>query len=95
MRSNQYRSKYFEVIVVSYPASDLLVAYSPGLKGLMVPGRSLEELDEKLPRAITEVMEANGRKVISVDVMDTDDGMPEMFLPRKRVANAVLEALPA
>lgn len=38
--------------------SGLVVAYSNDLPGLLVTGRTREEVDERLPRAISEIADA-------------------------------------
>ena len=44
----------------------LLLATSEDLRGLMVAGRSEEQIIRELPEAIREVLEAEGKHVVSV-----------------------------
>ena len=59
----------------------LLIAMSDDLKGLMVPARSMEEMDVFLPEAIKELMEANGQSLEGVVIAaeaDDDSGAFEV-----------------
>lgn len=60
--------------------SDLMIAHSHELRGLMVPGRSLEEIDRKIVPAIRELLEARGLSVVSIDIIERD-ASPSEFLP--------------
>lgn len=51
----------------------LLAAYSDDLKGLLVFGKSNQELDTKIPGAIRELLEAMGHSVFSIEPI-TDAG---------------------
>ena len=42
------------------PPGGLIVAYSDDLKGLLVHGRSVDEIKAKLPGAIKEILDAQG-----------------------------------
>lgn len=86
------RIKIVRVKVRKHKDTDLRVAYSDDLKGLLVPGRSVEELEEKLPAAITEILEAHGHTVLSVDLDDSDE-LPEAFVPREIIAAARMRAV--
>lgn len=85
-------TRLIKIRVVQHRNSDLLVALSEDLKGLMVPGRSDEELEQKVPDAIREILEAQGFKVISVTADFEDDSLPDAFMARELVANAKVEA---
>jgi len=58
--------------VAKHDTTGLLAATSEDLHGLVVFGRTPEEIDAKLPKAIKELLEASGNKVASVTVV-TDD----------------------
>ena len=58
--------KRLVVRVVRSPTSDLLLAVSDDLAGLLVPGRSEREIMEKLPAAIRELFEVQGVEVLGI-----------------------------
>lgn len=60
------QTKSITISTVQYRGSDLLMAFSDDLPGLLVPGRTQDELKRKLPDAIREIFEAQGCQVISV-----------------------------
>jgi hypothetical protein len=49
----------FAIQILRRKDSDLLTAFSDDLPGLLVPARNREELDERLPRAIKQLLEAH------------------------------------
>jgi len=63
--------------VAQYNGSDLLVATSPEMRGLIVHARSPRELDERIPVAIRAILEAGGSDVISVRPADDDEDFAE------------------
>jgi len=67
------------VVTAQHKSTDLLMAYSDDLPGLLVPGRSHEEIREKLPEAIKEILEANGNRVARVEANDENSDLPENF----------------
>jgi predicted RNase H-like HicB family nuclease len=70
----------------------LLVAFSEDLKGLMVPGRTPDEIKERLPIAIRELLEAMGKRVVSVDAVQDTDDLPSEFVHASFVASAALQS---
>ena len=78
------------ITVLQHRTTDLLMAVSYDLPGLMVPGRSHEELTAKLPAAIQELMEAEGYEVESVEMFGREWDLPQEFLPPPHVADAVI-----
>jgi len=66
MTDHPVETRTIRIKVAEHRNSDLLVAISDDLKGLMVPGRSEEELLNKLPAAISELLEVQGFKVLAV-----------------------------
>jgi Domain of unknown function (DUF1902) len=52
--------------VVYYKETGLLVAFSDDLKGLYVHARSEEELRERIPVAIRDILQADGHEVDNV-----------------------------
>jgi len=86
-------TRLIKIRVVQHRSSDLLVALSDDLKGLMVPGRNDEELEQKIPSAVREILEAQGFKVVSVTADFEDDRLPDAFMARELVASAKVEAV--
>lgn len=78
------------ITVLKHRDTDLLMATSYDLLGLMVPGRSEEELAEKIPAAIREILEAEGNEVLSVEFMEPRADLPEEFIPPPHIADAVV-----
>ncbi|WP_341702640.1 DUF1902 domain-containing protein [Ferrovibrio sp.] len=88
---SELRNKEIEIQVIAHRESTLLMGYSDDLKGLLVPARSLSELQERLPAAIRELLEAQGFEVVSVEAVHKDH-LPDSFVPGKLTANARLIA---
>ena len=86
-------TRTIRIRIVQHRKSDLLVALSDDLKGLMVPGRSELELEQKLPEAVREILEAQGNRVISVVTTREARHLPSAFIDRDYVANAQLEIM--
>ncbi len=82
--------RQIRITVLEHRNTDLLMAISYDLPGLMVPGRSEEELAEKIPAAIQEILEAEGNKVLSVELMEPRADLPEDFIPPAHIADAVV-----
>jgi Domain of unknown function (DUF1902) len=82
----------FTIQILRYQDSDLLTAFSDDLPGLLVPARSHAELDERLPRAVKELLEAQGGTDVSVDLEDAPAGSPKGFVSFSRKAHATLAA---
>lgn len=76
--------------IVKHRDSDLLVAFSDDLKGLMVTGRTQQEVESRLPGSIREILEAEGYQVINVTANAPD--IAGRFHARKIVASATVEA---
>ncbi len=55
--------RQFRIGVLQHKGTDLLIATSEDLKGLMVHARTEEELEERIPEAIRELLEAEGQKM--------------------------------
>jgi len=53
----------------------LFYATSPDLKGLLVAEPDVDALDSAVPKAIADLYEASGVKVIVTKVEDDDDGL--------------------
>lgn len=90
-------SKVFETLNIAiqskvHRSTGLLVAFSDDLPGLLVHGRTDDEISAKLPGALREILEALGRRVLSVQLIETGDSEPAGFEPRGFRAAAELEA---
>lgn len=85
-------TRTIDVQIVKRRDSDLLIAISGDLPGLMVPGRSDQEVVSKLPDAIREILEAQGNKVVSVSAERESDQLPPAFIATRMIASAKLEA---
>lgn len=92
MQHADISAKDFRINVVQHKSSDLLVALSPDLPGLMVPGRSVNEIEERLPAAMQELLEARGFKVVRIETTPENDHLPEAFAKPGFKANAQLMA---
>lgn len=57
---------FVRINVVEHRKTGLMIAMSEDLEGLMVHGRTEEELDARIPDAIRSLLEARGHKVSSV-----------------------------
>jgi hypothetical protein len=84
-------TRLVNIRIVQYRNSDLLVALSDDLKGLMVPGRSEQEIANKVPDAVREIFEAQGFRVVSVT--SESENLPPSFVAREFVASAKIEAV--
>ena len=62
---------------LKHKTGGLLVAISRDLDGLLVHGRSQQELRERAPGAIRALLEAQGKQVISIEEVEED--MPSSF----------------
>lgn len=82
--------RHLRITVLQHRITDLLMAVSYDLPGLMVPGRSEEELNVKLPAAIQELLEAEGHQVLSVEIVEKGWDLPADFLPPPHIADALI-----
>ena len=83
-------TRQIRIMILQHRKTDLLLAVSDDLRGLMVPGRSEEDLFAKIPAAIQELLEAEGISVISVDPVREDPDFPADFIPPAYIADAHL-----
>lgn len=44
----------------------MMLGYSPALRGLYVHGRSVEEMEERIPLAIRDILEGQGRRGVEI-----------------------------
>ncbi|MBB6306259.1 DUF1902 domain-containing protein [Xanthobacter tagetidis] len=62
------KDQLINVEVASHKETGLLLATSSDLPGLMVHGRSLAEIEERLPIAARDILEHQGHRVMAVTV---------------------------
>lgn len=84
----------FVIEIVRYTKTNLLMAFSNDLPGLLVPARGEEELDQRLVGAIRELLEAQGATNISLTLNGEPSDLPSDFIPSRFKARASLR-LPA
>ena len=85
------QTKTIHVRAYVHKKTGLLMAYSDDLPGLLVPGRTEEELEERIPGAIEEILQAQGFRVISITTEREESELPEAFRPPAFIAAAQLE----
>jgi hypothetical protein len=84
----------FVIEIVRYAKTDLLMAFSNDLPGLLVPARSEEQLDQRLAGAIQELLEAQGATNVSLTLNSEPSELPSEFIPSRFKAQASMR-LPA
>lgn len=83
--------KTITILLAQHKASGLLAAYSRDLPGLLATGANEAQVRERLPGLITQLEAARGRKIVSVEILDADDVLPDEFeTPNVMVANTVI-----
>jgi len=70
--------KFVTVEIIKRKNSDLFIGTSEQMKGLYVHGRSVKELEARIPGAIKEVLEAEGK--VGVKVLPVADEVPDAFI---------------
>jgi hypothetical protein len=85
--------KSIKIKVLRYNKTGLLMAMSEDMPGLIVHGRSDEELERKLPLAVRDLLEADGHEVVQVTVVRDESSSPHNFGPPAFIANASLTAM--
>jgi hypothetical protein len=82
--------KTIRIKVLAHKGGDLLMAVSEDLRGLVVHGRSDDEIEEKLPGVVRDLLEADGFEVVSLQIERQDESPVPDFGPPTFVANASL-----
>ncbi len=82
--------KTIKIRILAHKGSDLLMAVSDDLRGLVVHGRSDTEIEAKLPAAVRDLLEADGFGVASLQIERHDESPVADFGPPTFVANASL-----
>lgn len=71
--------------------SGLLMAYSDDMKGLLVPGDTEQQILERIPVAIRELLEAQGHTVVDVSAERDLGSAPSEFVPVELMASVSIE----
>lgn len=84
--SVQVVEKTVLVEVIRHSETGLLLAMSEDMKGLYVHGRTIEEIDERLPQAIRSLLEADGVKAVRVRPIESVDAASgsDAWFPQQR-----------
>lgn len=72
MATQGTHNQTIRVHLIEHRKSGLLAAVSDDLHGLVVHGDTEDEIRERLPAAIRDLLEADGRHLVSLDI-HTDD----------------------
>jgi hypothetical protein len=83
----------FRIQIASYAKSDLLIAYSDDLPGLLVTARSEEELARRVPLMARQILEAEGTTLIDVELEREPPSLPAGLTPFRFTAHASLAAV--
>lgn len=75
-----------------HKSTGTLAAYSDDLKGLLVIGANEQEIEQKLPGAIAELMDAMGTPVSRVELIPVDESETGWVGERQFRAEALREA---
>lgn len=82
--------KTIRIRLVGYKNSNLLMAVSDDLRGLVVHGRSQQEIAPKLEGAVRELLEAEGFRVLRLTVATEHESPVAEIGPPTFIANASL-----
>lgn len=82
--------KTIKVSVLKHDRSDLWMAVSEDMAGLVVHGRSAEEVAERVPGVLQDLLEADGHRVMNVELVEDKERTIPEFGPPAFVANASL-----
>jgi len=81
-----------EITIHEHRVTHLLVATSTNMPGLYVAARSVDQIRREIPEAIRELLEAEGRTVVSVTA-DEPPTRPDGFEVRSMSASALVDDL--
>jgi hypothetical protein len=82
--------RIIRITLRKHDTSPLLAATSDDLQGLIVFGRTWQEIEKKLPNAVRALLEAMGFKVVSVTAVADERVSRAGFGPPAFIANASL-----
>src|SRR5437667_9384574 len=88
MADTDVEERRFRIYLFEHKVTGLQAAFSDDLHGLVVHGRSEDEIREKLPGAIRDLVDAHGMEVVSLTV-DRDDRLAD-YRPPMFIANAAV-----
>lgn len=82
--------KTITIQVIRHNETGLLVALSDDLKGLYVHARTQDDLLDRVPVAIRDILEADGFEVVDISEVDIPPEVEAGFLPAQRKFEASL-----
>jgi hypothetical protein len=85
--------KSIRIKVLCHKNTGLLMAMSDEMPGLIVHARTDAELEDKLPLAVRDLLEASGHEVVQVTVVRDESSAMHNFGPPAFIANASLTAM--
>ena len=86
------QERTIHVYLLQHEKTKLFVAISAELRGLVVHGRSPDEIEGKLSAAVQDILEAEGHQVVAVQIERDDRIVESGFGPPPYIANASLAA---
>lgn len=63
--------KYVTIKISRHEKTGLMVAYSDDMKGLIVHGKTFNEINYRVPEAIKALLEAEGHSAVSVEPLES------------------------
>jgi len=88
--------KRIRIEILKHRDTDLWLAISDDLPGLVVHGQSHGELEDRIEPAILALFEADGYKVLDIETEKRNLDLPEGFeMPEAYIASASLKAMAA
>lgn len=64
------RERFIEIRVMRHEKTGLLVAHSKDMRGLIVHGHTFAEINERVPKAIKALLEAEGHQEVMIDPVE-------------------------
>lgn len=81
------QDRTIRIRLLRHDKTGLFMAVSQDLKGLVVHGKSVEEIDERLPSIVRDLLEADGHSVANVELVEDVDLNFKDFGPPAFLAN--------
>lgn len=81
-----------KIRTLRHATTNLLAAVSDEMKGLLVHGRTPEELYERIPVAIKAMLNAQGHANVVISEVDPEFQLPAGYEPIDRTFNARLQS---
>jgi hypothetical protein len=85
-------TRQIRVFIAENSETGLLVALSHDMRGLTVTGKSEAEIETALPGVLRSLLEAKGRRVLSVTMEPGERDLPAGFTFPSLIASAELAA---